>query len=109
MKIVFAYIVCKNKMEAKRIGTAIVKEKLCACVNIFPEMHSIYFWKGKLEKSNECVLIAKTERRMFKKLTARVKILHSYDCPCILQLKVKEGNKEYVKWLLENIDSKNQD
>jgi|ERR1051326_4885073 periplasmic divalent cation tolerance protein len=103
MKIVFVYIVCKNKSEAKKIGSALVRERICACVNIFPEMNSVYWWKGKMEEANEAVLIAKTTKTKFSKLSARVKELHSYECPCILQLDVTDGNKEYVKWLLENI------
>ncbi len=98
--IIFAYITCKNKSEAKKIGKVLLREKLCACVNIFHEMNSIYWWKGKIEEANESVLIAKTTKRKFKKLSARVKELHSYECPCILQLEVTDGNKEYVKWLL---------
>ncbi len=80
-----------------------VKEKLCACVNIFPEMNSIYWWKGKIEEANEAVLIAKTTKNKFKKLSARVKELHSYECPCILQIEITDGNKEYVSWLFENL------
>jgi periplasmic divalent cation tolerance protein len=103
MKIIFAYITCKNKSEAKKIGSILVKERLCACVNIFPEMNSIYWWKGKMEEANELVLIAKTTKSLFKKLSSRVKELHSYDCPCILEIEIGRGNKEYVDWLLENI------
>ncbi len=103
MKIVFAYITTKNKSEAKKIGKVLLLERLAACVNIFPKMNSIYWWKGQLEEANETVLIAKTTKNKFSKLSARVKELHSYDCPCILQLEVTDGNKEYVKWLLSNI------
>ena len=102
-KIIFAYITAKNKSEAKKIGKALVKERLCACVNIFPEMNSIYWWKGKIENANEAVLIAKTTKQLFSKLSARVKELHSYECPCILQLEVTDGNKEYMNWLLESV------
>ena len=102
-QIIFAYITTKNKTEAKKIAKVLLKERLCACVNIFDKMNSIYWWKGKLEEANETVLIAKTTKNKFSKLSARVKELHSYDCPCILQLDVTRGNKEYVNWLLENI------
>jgi periplasmic divalent cation tolerance protein len=103
MKVIFIYIVCKDKAEAKRIGSALVKERLAACVNIFPEMNSIYRWKGQLEEANESVLIAKTTKSKFSKLSARVKELHSYECPCIMEIEVGRGNQEYVNWLLENL------
>ncbi len=103
-QIIFAYIVCKNKSEAKKIGKIILKERLAACVNIFDNMSSMYWWKGKIEEANEVVLIAKTSKKLFPKLSKKVKSIHSYSVPCILQLEVKDGNKEYVKWLLSALN-----
>ena len=102
-KIIFVYITTKNKTEAKKIAKVLLKEKLCSCVNIFDKMSSMYWWKNKIEEANETVLIAKTTKNKFSKLSARVKQLHSYDCPCILQLDVADGNREYINWLLENL------
>ncbi|MBI4929417.1 MAG: divalent-cation tolerance protein CutA [Bacteroidetes bacterium] len=103
MGIIFAYIICKNKSEAKKIGRVLLEEKLAACVNIFDHMQSLYWWKGKIEEANETVLIAKTTKKLFQKLSAQVKSIHSYSVPCILQIPIADGNKEYVKWLLENV------
>lgn len=100
---IFAYIVAKNKSEAKKIGIALLEARLCACVNIFDNMHSMYRWKGKIEEANETVLIAKTTKKLFPKLSSKVKSIHSYSVPCILQLEVKDGNKEYINWLLKNL------
>ncbi len=101
--IVFAYITCKNRPEAKKIGKILLQEKLAACVNILNHMHSMYWWKGKIEQANEAVLIAKTTKKLFPKLSKKTKAIHSYSVPCILQIPVSDGNKEYVKWLLENL------
>ena len=101
--IVFAYITAKNKSEAKKIGRELLKFRLAACVNIFDNMQSMYWWKGKIQNEKEIVLIAKTTKKLFSKLSAKVRSLHSYSVPCILQLEVTDGNKEYVKWLLENV------
>ena len=104
-KIIFVYITTKNKTEAKKIAKVLLKERLCACINIFDKMSSMYWWKGKLEEANETVLIAKTTKNKFSKLSTRVKQLHSYDCPCILQLDVTGGDKEYINWLTANLKS----
>lgn len=98
------YITTKDKQEAKAIGRKIVKERLAACVNIIDGMESIYEWKGELVEDQEAILIAKTPYHNVKKLTERVKELHSYDMPSILsiQLAEQEGNEEYQHWLLEN-------
>ncbi|HET6527151.1 MAG TPA: divalent-cation tolerance protein CutA [Balneolaceae bacterium] len=98
------YITTKDKQEAKAIGRKLVKERLAACVNIIDDMESIYEWKGELVEDQEAILIAKTPYHNVKKLTKRVKELHSYDMPSILsiQLAVQEGNEEYQRWLLKN-------
>jgi periplasmic divalent cation tolerance protein len=101
--IVFVYITCRDKSEAMHIGKVLVETKLAACVNIFDGMTSLYWWKEKVEESNEAVLIAKTTKSRFIELAKQVKKLHSYECPCILQLEVKKGNEEYIKWLLRNL------
>ena len=103
-KIVFAYITCKNKTEAKKIGRILLREKLTACVNIFNDMESMYWWNGKIQNDKEVVLIAKTTKKLFPKLSKKVKSVHSYSVPCILQLEVKDGNKVYVNWLLSTLN-----
>lgn len=97
------YITTRDREEAKTIGSTLVKERLAACVNILDGMESIYHWEGKIETSTESVLIAKTSYHRVKKLTERVKELHSYDCPCILSITLteQEGNEEYLKWLMK--------
>src|ERR1039457_5801238 len=104
MKIIFAYITTKNKSEAKKIGKILLQERLAASINIFDKMSSMYWWEGKIEEANETVLIAKTTKKLFPKLLKKVKSIHSYSVPCILQLEVKDGNKEYVKWLMSALN-----
>jgi periplasmic divalent cation tolerance protein len=98
-KCILVYITCANKQEARRIGKKLVEERLAACVNILNGMESIYSWEGKINSAKECVLIAKTRATLTKKLMARVKSLHSYDCPCIVIFPITAGNPEFLKWI----------
>lgn len=99
---VLIYITCKNKKEAKDIGFALVKNRLAACCNIFP-IESIYWWQNKIVQGREVVLIAKTLKKNFEKIEKKVKKLHSYEAPCILEIPIKEGNLEYLNWLRKEI------
>lgn len=101
--IIFIYITCKNKDEAKRIGLALVKSRLASCVNVYPVVESIYRWKGKIIKEKEAVLIVKTIKSNFEKVEKEVKKLHNYKTPCILEIPISRGNKEYLKWLKSQI------
>jgi periplasmic divalent cation tolerance protein len=99
MDLVFAYITAASPEEATRIGRTLVEERLAACVNILPGMTSIYRWQGAVETAAETVLIAKTRAGLFERLAARVKELHSYDVPCVVELRVGRGNPDYLGWL----------
>ncbi|MCW2236800.1 divalent-cation tolerance protein CutA [Azospirillum canadense] len=97
--VVFAYITAGSPEEARRIGRALVEERLAACTNILDGMTSIYRWQGAVEEATESVLIAKTRAALFEPLAARVRELHSYDVPCVVELKVGRGNPAYLDWL----------
>lgn len=101
----FVYITTKDKVEAKAIGSALVQEKLAACVNIVDGMESLYWWNGKVESDNETILIAKTTGEQMESLTDRVKELHSYDVPCVITLTINdnEGNSDYLNWLSNSV------
>ncbi len=96
---VVVYVTASNKEEAKKIGEALVKERLAACVNIYPEIESIYWWQGKVEESGEAALILKTRRSLVPKVIERVKQLHSYTAPCIIALPIVEGYEDFLKWI----------
>jgi periplasmic divalent cation tolerance protein len=93
------YVTFPNKKEALRVGEVLVKEKLAACVNIVSNVKSIFYWKNKLEKVNEVVLIAKVSERNYEKLEKRVIELHSYEVPCITALKVERGYRKFIEWV----------
>ena len=99
---IFVYIACKNKKEARRIGLYLVKKRLAACCNIFP-IESIYWWKGKIEQAKEAVLIVKTLEKNFEKVEKEVKKLHSYAAPCILEIPIARANQDFLNWLKEEI------
>ena len=91
-----AYITCRNKKEAEKISTHLLKKKLIACANIFP-VKSMYWWKNKIAGEDENVIIAKTNDKNFNKVISETKKIHSYKIPCILKINAK-ANKEYGKW-----------
>ena len=85
--------------EAKNIGRELIKKKLAACVNLLENMTSIYKWGDKLEEGQEVVMIAKTRKVLMPKLIEIVNSLHSYECPCILELPIQGGNPEFLSWI----------
>ncbi len=93
------YVVCSSVQEAKLIGKSLVDERLCACVNIIPGMESIYHWDGKIVEDKEVVLLIKTLKGTFDKISLKVKELHSYDVPSIFSIETLNVDVEYLKWI----------
>jgi periplasmic divalent cation tolerance protein len=101
MNPVMIYITAKDTKEAEKIGSALVEERLVACVNIIEKVRSIYRWKGKIERESETVLIAKTKDSLVDKVVERVRALHSYECPCIEAIPIVNGNPAYLQWICD--------
>ena len=98
-KFCWVYMTAGSVEEAKSIGQILVGQNLAACVNLLENMTSIYKWEEKLEESKEVIMIAKTSKTLMPKLIETVNSLHSYDCPCILDLPIQGGNPDFLSWI----------
>lgn len=93
------YVTCADKAEAEKISAEVLGERLAACANLIDGMESIYWWQGKLESARECVLIFKSEKRLFDRLKNRILALHSYETPCVAALPITGGSRAYLDWI----------
>lgn len=96
-------ITAQDQKQAEQISKILVGEHLAACVNIVPQIHSMYWWKGKIETAKEVLLIVKTEKSILKQLIKKVKAIHSYSVPEIVALPIDAGNPDYLKWITESL------
>ena len=103
MSVIMIYITASHIEEAEEISKALVTEKLVACTNILPNMRSAYIWEGEYTESEEIILLAKTTADKFDAVEARVKEIHSYDCPCIISLSIDQGHTPYLEWLQNSV------
>ena len=106
-KYCWVYMTAGSLEEAKNIGQMLVEQNLAACVNLLENMTSIYKWEDKLEEGQEVVMIAKTRKTLMPKLIETVNSLHSYDCPCILELPIQGGNPDFLIWIVGETKVKN--
>jgi periplasmic divalent cation tolerance protein len=93
------YMTAGSAAEAKRLARALVEERLAACANVLTGATSVYWWQEKLEEAEEAVIIAKTRADLVEALTARVRELHSYGCPCVVALPILAGNPAFLDWI----------
>jgi periplasmic divalent cation tolerance protein len=99
MGVMFVYVTAGDAAEALRIGRTAVEGRLAACANVIDGMRSVYWWEGQVQQAAEAVLILKTTEDRLASLIARVKELHSYDCPCIEALSVAAGHRPFLDWV----------
>lgn len=92
-----------SKSEAERIARALLEKHLAACVQIVGPMESLYWWRGKIERSEEWLCVAKSELALFSQLEGTIRALHSYEVPEILAVPVVAGSDEYLRWLHEQV------
>ncbi len=98
------YVTTGSLEEARRIGRALVEERLAAAVNIITGVTSIYRWHGSIHEADEVVVVAKTRRERLGALTARAQEMHPYDCPGVVAFMVAGGSEPYLRWIAAETD-----
>jgi len=96
---IIVLVTTASREEAETIVQRLLEARLIACANIIGPVHSRFRWSGKIEKAEEYLILMKSRRDLFEKLSEAVKALHSYEVPEILALPVVEGSKAYLDWL----------
>jgi len=102
---IVVFVTAANGEEASRLAEMLVGAHLAACVQILPEIESVYRWQGKIERSSEVLLIVKTTREKFDELEREVRALHSYDTPEIVAVPIVTGSAPYLEWLVKSAGS----
>ncbi|MDT7605373.1 MAG: periplasmic divalent cation tolerance protein [Acidobacteriota bacterium] len=96
-------VTAPNREEAARLAEMLVGARLAACVQILPEMESVYWWEGAVRREPEHLLLVKTTVGRFSTLEREVRALHSYETPEIIALTVSEVSAPYLKWLSTSV------
>ena len=100
---IVVFLTAASGEEATRLADLLVGAHLAACVQILPEMESVYRWQGQIERQSEILLIAKTTRGKFAELEREVRALHSYETPEIVAVPIITGSQPYLDWLSESL------
>jgi periplasmic divalent cation tolerance protein len=94
------YCTCPDLASAERVAETLVSERLAACVNLLPNVRSVYRWQGAVERADEVLLLIKTTRERLDALAARVPALHPYELPELLAVEAVGGLPDYLDWVV---------
>lgn len=105
MTALIVYCSCPDAASADTIASALVDERLAACVSALPGMRSTYRWQGQVEHAQEVLLLIKTVRPRLDALTARIRALHPYELPEVIAVEAAGGLAPYLQWVAEQSGS----
>ena len=95
------YALFADAKQARRIGRAMIEQRLAACVNILGECHSIYRWQGAIEEASEVAAIFKTTQAGAPALIAAIAAAHSYAVPAAVAWEVSAAPPAYAEWVTD--------
>lgn len=90
---------CPDRNTAETLGRLLVSEGLAACVNIAPNLVSIYSWQGQIETAEECLMLIKARQDNYPAIETAIRKHHPYDLPEIIAVSVQQGLPEYLHWI----------
>ncbi len=94
-----------SEQEAAKIARHLVERGLAACVNIVPQVTSVYRWKDKVEEAREWLLMIKTTAGVFGQVRQAIADLNSYELAECICLTIEDGSPEYLQWIAESVSA----
>lgn len=101
---VLVLVTISSKKQALLLANKILENRLAACVNILPQIDSLYWWKNRIEKTSEFLLIIKTTRKVFLRLKSFISDHHPYSVPEIIALPIQDGFNPYLNWIEAEVE-----
>jgi periplasmic divalent cation tolerance protein len=98
-----ALVTAPDLKTARKLAKIILQQQLAACANLVPKIESHYWWRGKLERSNEVLIVLKTKKSHLRALEKCVLQNHPYDTPEFLALKIDSGANRYLDWIAASV------
>jgi periplasmic divalent cation tolerance protein len=94
---------CPDQETAQKMATSLLETNLAACVSILPKVRSVYRWEGKIETSDEHMLLIKTTKMLFCALQEHILANHPYELPEIISVPISSGLDQYLDWIADNV------
>ena len=88
-------------IQARELARYLVEQRAAACVNIIPQLESVFHWENEVQTENEILLLIKTTETKVAQVKAILEERHSYDVPEIIAFNGEVLHQPYMDWLRE--------
>jgi periplasmic divalent cation tolerance protein len=92
---------CEDHEQAERLARRLVEQRLAVCVSVGAPVTSFFPWEGKINASQEVLLMIKTSTERLPELKQAFGEHHPYEVPEVLVLPVIDGLEAYFEWARE--------
>ena len=94
-----------DERTAQRVASCVVEERLAACAQVQGPIWSTYRWKGEVEQEQEWYCHFKTMVDRLPELEARIRELHPYEVPEIIEVPILHADQKYLDWIQEELET----
>jgi periplasmic divalent cation tolerance protein len=98
-KMALVYSTFPTQEDAARAGRLLIERKLAACINIIPDLTSIFSWKGTIDSAGEVLMLAKTTEALVPEAMDLIKQHHPYETPVIASIALSHIADGAAEWL----------
>jgi periplasmic divalent cation tolerance protein len=106
-EILVAFCTFPNAETARGVARQLVEQRLVACGNVLPQIHSVYRWEGKVESGDEALAIFKLAATRYPEFELTLRSLHPYEVPEIISCRISEGLPDYLRWVIDSSSPEN--
>ena len=88
-------------VQARELARYLVEQRAAACVNIIPQLESVFHWEDEVQTESEILLLIKTTEAKVEQVKAILEERHSYDVPEIIVFNGEVLHQPYMDWVRE--------
>jgi len=104
-KLSIVLVTAPSQEVATHLAHSLVSGRLAACVTVIPRVVSIYAWEGKLEQTEEVLMLIKTRRSRYAEMEQHIRTHHPYDTPEIVEIPAGQVTQKYLQWVMQETTS----
>jgi periplasmic divalent cation tolerance protein len=99
MAVLLVLCTLPDMATAENLADSLIEARLVACVNLHSGWRSIYRWQGRIEHSDETLMLIKTTTERFDALKEHIVQVHPYSLPEVLAFEATTGLDLYLRWV----------